>query len=123
MLRTVQFADTFDSKKVRPYSADLRAHVVEQFAELLQIGFTSCVVDRGSTFGEHGCHDDIGSTGDRRFIKQHVRAFEMFSLKTISQQLLVVLKRSTEVHHALEMGIKTPTTDLIAAGLGVGYLT
>ena len=93
--------------------------MVEQFAQLLQIGLAGSVIDRRRTFRQHRRHDDIRRTGDGRLIQKHIRAFEMRSAKTVRQQFLVVLESSAEIDHSLEMGIKTTTADLISAGFGI----
>jgi len=122
MLGAMQHADTLDSEEVRPHSADTCAHAIEQAAELLQIGFAGGVVDSGGTLGHDSGHDDISRAGDGGLVEEHIRAAEVLAVETVGEQVVVVTEGSTEVDHALEMGVETSTADLIASGLGIGDL-
>ena len=119
MLRAMKSCDTFYRQEVRPHSADLCTHVIQESAELLHVRFASGIVDRGGTFRKNRRHDNICRSGDRRFVEQHICTLKVLSFKTVSQQFLVVFKRRAEVHHALKMRIQTPTAYLVSAGFRV----
>ena len=121
MLCAVERFHTFDGQQVRPHSADLRAHVIQKPAKLLHVRLAGCIVNCSGSIGEDRRHNDVRCSGDRSFVQEHIRAFEVLAIKTVSQQFLVIFKRRPEVHHALKMGVQTPTTDLIAAGFRVRH--
>ena len=115
----MQFLHAFDSKEITSYSADFSSHGIEHLAQLLHIRLASGVIDSGCSFCQHGRHNDVRSTGDRRFVKQHIRTFEMLAEKTVCQQVFVVAESRAEIHHALEMRVQTPATDFVSTRLGI----
>ena len=62
MLHTMQALHTYDSEEVAAYSTDARSHLVEHVAKLLDIRFTSCIIDCRCSLGKHCRHNYIGST-------------------------------------------------------------
>ena len=63
MSTTAQTFHTFNGQQVRSDTRDTRSHGIQHLAQLLQIRFTSSIIDCCLTFRQHGRHNDIGRTG------------------------------------------------------------
>ena len=122
MLGTMQFINTHDGEQVAGDAADLSAHRIEQMAELLDIWFASCIINGGSALCQYRCHDDIGGTGNRSLIEQHIAALQLLCLYLINITLIIVNEVGAQILEAQEVGIQTATTYLIATRLSYGSL-
>ena len=79
----MQTVNTLDGEQVRCNTADAGTHTVQHLTELLQIGFTSCIVNGGGTFGKNGGHDDVGCTCYRCLVEQHIGTLQLFGRNLI----------------------------------------
>src|SRR6185312_14890163 len=70
VLRTTQFHHAFYFQQITSGSADAGAHAVEHVAELLDIGFTGCIVNGSGSGGQGGGHNNIGSSGNGGLFQQ-----------------------------------------------------
>ncbi len=122
MLGSMQFLHAHDGEQVAGDAADLCSHRIEQMAELLDIRFASCIVDGGSSLGQHGSHDDIGSTRNGSLIEQHIAALQLLCLNLIHIALLIMHEVGTQILETQEVGVETATTYLVATRLGNGSL-
>ena len=122
MLGTMQFINTHDGEQVAGDAADLSTHRIEQMAELLDIWFASCIINGGSALCQYRCHDDIGGTGNRSLIEQHIAALQLLCLYLINITLIIVNEVGSQILEAQEMSIQTATTYLIATRLSYGSL-
>ncbi len=118
MLRTVQFIHTLNRQQIGGNAVYLGTHTVQHLAELLQIGFASSIVNGGSTFGQYGSHDDIGSTRNRGFIQQHISTLQSVGGNLIGFTFGIVGERGSQVLYTHKMRIQTTTSDLVSSRLG-----
>ena len=79
MFGTVQFVHSFNGQQIGGNALYLGAHAVQHLAKLLQIRFAGSIVNSGCSFGQYRCHHDVGSSGYRSFVQQHVGAFQFAS--------------------------------------------
>ena len=106
-----------DGEEVTANTADLCAHLVEQMAQLLDIGFAGGIVDGGGALGKDGSHDDVGRTRYRSLIEQHVTALELVGMNLIDIPLLVEIELRTEVFEAKEVRVQTAPSNLVTTRL------
>ena len=118
MFGSMQTFHTHDGEEVAGYAADACSHRIEQMAELLDIGFAGCIIDGGSTLGEHGSHDDIGSTRNGSLIEQHIAALQVVCLYLIDIALVIMHKLGSQIFETQEMRVETTATNLVATRLG-----
>ena len=118
MLRAVQPGHALDGQEVRADAADACSHAVEHVAQLLQIGLTGGVVDGGGALGQHGSHDDVGRTGDRGLVEQHVAALQLAGGNLVDIPLVDVLEACSEVFESQEVGVQAAPSYLVAPRLG-----
>ena len=83
VVSAMQFRYALDSQQVRTDARNFRTHSVEHMAELLDVRFTSRIVDGGGALGKYGCHDDVGSTRHTGFVQQHICAFQFVGVNFI----------------------------------------
>ncbi len=94
MLSPVEFLYSCDGQEIGSDAVDLGAHGRKQAAELLHIRLAGGVVDGGDALGQHGGHNDVGGTGDRRLVQQHVAPLEAGGgTQIIRADYGIVLKR------------------------------
>ena len=91
MIGAVKTFNAFDGEQVRTDAFYPGAHPAEHPAELLDIGFAGGIVDGGSTFCHHRCHDDIGSTGDGGFVEQHIATFQPVGMDFVDVTMLYLV--------------------------------
>ena len=115
---SVKLIDPHDGEEVAGNARDVGTHPVEQMAELLNIRLTGRVVDGRGAFRHDSCHDDVGGTGDRCLVEQHVGAFESIAVNLINVAYLIEHKLRPEVLEAEEVRVEAPAPDLVASGLG-----
>ena len=115
---TVKSLHTLDGEEVGGDAADAGTHVVEQVAQLLDVGLAGSIVDGGGALGKHRCHDDVGSAGDGGFVKKHVATFQVvgFQLKHVAAGN--ALETGSQPAETKEMGVEPPAANLVAARLG-----
>src|SRR4030095_2289897 len=82
VFRTPQVVYTFYPQQVTPDSVNLCPHSIEHLAKLLNVRFTSCVVNGCLTNGHHCSHDQICRSRNRGLIHQ-----QKGPLKVGSQQM------------------------------------
>ena len=87
-------------------------------AELLDVGFTGGIVDGGDTLGQHGSHDDVGRTGHRSLVQQHVGSLQTRGVDVEDTALRVMMEGGSQLVDAQEMGVQTAAAYLVASGLG-----
>ena len=122
MLGAMQLLHTHDGEQIAGNATDLGTHRIEQVTELLDVWFAGCIIDGGGSLGKNRRHDDVGSTGNRSLIKQHIASLQLLGLYLIYIALLIVYESCTQVFESQEVGIKTAAADLIATRLGDGSL-
>ena len=122
MLGTMQLLHTHDGEQIAGNATDLGTHRIEQVTELLDVWFAGCIIDGGGSLGKNRRHDDVGSTGNRSLIEQHIASLQLLGLYLIYIALLIVHKIGTQVLESQEVGIKTAAADFIATRLGDGSL-
>ena len=104
---------TFDGKQVRCNARNLGSHAIQHPAQLLQIRFTGCIVNRGHSFGQYSCHHNIGRTGHRSLIQQHISPFQLLGIDAKTTIHGIIFKRSTQFLNTQEVRIQTATPDFI----------
>ena len=117
MFRSSQAFHSFDSEQVGGNATDACAHGVEQVTELLDVRFTCGVVDCGSAFGQDGSHNDVGRTGDRSLVEQHIgacKAFGGFDFECACR--VVVGKGCAEAFESEEVGVESSAAYFVASG-------
>ena len=92
----MQTVNTLDGEQVRGDTADAGTHAVQHLTELLQIRLAGCIVDGGSTFCKHGCHHNVGCTGYRCLVEQHVGALQLLGRNLIHIATFHTVKGGTE---------------------------
>ena len=122
MRASVQLLDPLNLQQIGTDTGNLRAHVVEHGAELVQIGFAGGVEYGGLAFRQHCRHHDVGGTRHGRLVQLHVAAFQLFGFQL--EKLLVRRggNHRPELLQPLEVGGQRAPSDLVTAGLaGVGF--
>ncbi len=106
--RPVELPHALDLQDVRPHPLDLRPHLVEEGAEILNMGLRGCVPDHGSTLGESGRHDGVLGSGHRGLIQEDPRASESFGYhgEAVAPSL-----DCTEGTEGEKMGVQPPAPD------------
>jgi hypothetical protein len=115
VLCSMQLFHTFDGEQVRCDAADLRTHAVQHLAQLLNVGFAGSVVYLGRPFGQCCSHDDVGCTGHRCFVQEHVFALQMVGIDVVDATLLVVCELCTEFADTLEVGVESASAYLVTS--------
>ena len=118
MIRSMEFVHPFNRQQVRSYAADFCSHPVQHFTKLLQIRFTSGIINRSHPFGKHGSHHYIGCSGNRGFIEQHISAFQLLCRNLVYPTFFIISKVSSQVLDPHKVRIQSPTTDFISARFG-----
>ena len=121
VLRAAERLDALDGQQVRGDARDACAHAVEHLAQLLQVGLAGGVVDRREALGHHGGHHDVGRTGHRCFVQQHVGSFQLAAFDHEKFVGDVEIELRTQLLEPEEVGIQPPPADFVAAGFG--YVT
>ena len=70
----VEFVHPLDRELMGADPRDVRAHSVEEVAEVLDVRFGRCISNRADSFGAYCSHDGIFRTGNRGLIEEEVRA-------------------------------------------------
>ena len=117
MLSTMQTLHTFDGQQIATNATNLSTHFVQQLTQLLDIRFTSGIVDSRSAFGKYCRHHNIRRTGHRSLVKQHVTSLQTLRTYFINIAALNVLKTSTQRLETKKMGIQTATAYLVTTWL------
>ena len=87
---------------------------IEHLAKLLDIWLTCCIINRSGAFGKYSSHNDIGSPGHRRFIKQNVCAVESFWSCDIKKVLIkYITEICTQFLKSKEVCVKTSSADFV----------
>ena len=118
MFGSMQTLHAHDGEEIAGDTADACSHRIEQMAELLDIGFAGCIIDGGSTLGEHGSHDDIGGTRNGSLIEQHIAALQVVCLYLIDIALVIMHKLGSQIFETQEVSVETTATNLVATWLG-----
>ena len=113
MRTTFQAGYAFDGKQVRCDTRNLSSHAIQHPAQLLQIRFTGCIVNRCHPFGQYSSHHNIGRTGHRSLIQQHISAFQLLGIDTKTTIHGIIFKRGTQFLNTQEVRIQTATSDFI----------
>ena len=92
MLGSSKLFDSFYNEQIRPNTTDLTSHPVDHLAELLQIRFTRGIVDRGPTLCHASGHDDVGCTGDRCLVEQHVRTDQTVACGSVEKAAFRIVR-------------------------------
>ena len=118
MLGAVQFVHSLDGEQVGGDALYLGTHPVQHPAQLLHVGLAGGVVDGGLSFGEHGCHHDVGGSRYGRLVQQHVAAVQLSGGYLVNLARVVVGEVRSQVLDADEVGIQSPASYLVAARFG-----
>ena len=116
MLGSVEALHADDGQEVGGDAADLRAHSVEQVAQLLDIGFAGCVVDGRGALGQHGGHDDIGRTCDGGFVQEHIGAVQAVGRNLEDAFFVVIAELCAQLLHSKEVCIEPAASYFVATG-------
>ena len=117
MRASAQALHALDGKEVGGNAGNTCAHRVQHLAQLLQIRFTSSVVNGCRTFGKDCRHHDVCRTRHRSFIEQHIGALQFVGGDFIHATGNVVVEACAQLLYAEEVRIQTTTTDFVASGL------
>lgn len=96
MIRSMEFVhlqSSAGSKLCRWFCS----HPVQHFTKLLQIRFTSGIINRSHPFGKHGSHHYIGCSGNRGFIEQHISTFQLLCRNLVYPTFFIISKVSSQV--------------------------
>ncbi len=74
---------TCDGKQIGTDSFYPGTHAHKHPAQLLDVRLACSIIYHGLTLGEHSRHNDVGSTGDRSLVEQHVGAFQTLRRRDI----------------------------------------
>ena len=96
----MQFFDTYNRNQIAGYPTNIRSHLVQEMAQLLDIRLTSGIVDRRCSFCEDRSHDDICRTCYGSFVEQHVTAFQLPGMDLIDIPLLIPNELGSEMLEA-----------------------
>ena len=118
MLGAMQVLNADNGQQVRGNAADAGAHVVQQVAELLDVGFAGRVVDGGGATGEDGRHDDIGCARHRSFVEQHVCAAKLLGRDFVDIAPLDVIEAGAKFFETQEMSVQSAASYLVATRFG-----
>ena len=90
------------SQRLNPFycqqiGADTRntgSHTVQHGRKLLQIWFAGGIIDRCFSFRKHSRHQDIGRTGHRSLVEQHISAFQLLRLYFVELAVGIITETS-----------------------------
>ena len=120
MLRPAKAGNASNCQSVAANSFDLSTHSNEHSAQLLQVGLARSVVNRRNPWGKYGSHDNIGSSSNRGFVEQNVRAFETLcgSFYPIEVCALFIDELGPKLHESFKVRIQPASANLVSSGLG-----
>ena len=118
MLCAAQIIHAFNSQKIASNSIDAGTHPVEHFAKLLDVGFAGGIVNGGFSIRHNRRHNKIGGTRDRRFIHEQESAFQVWRDQMKKAIFSMIVKRSPQSFKIHNVRVKSPSSYLVAAGLG-----
>ena len=110
--------DPLDGEQVGGDARDACAHAVEHAAELLDVGLAGGVVDARGAAGQHGGHDDVGRTGHRGLVEEHVGAAQFGPLDHKELVGDVEVELRAELLEAEEVGVEASAADFVTARFG-----
>ena len=118
VLRPTERLDALDGEQVRAYALNLGAHAVQHVAQLLHVRFAGSIIDGGNARRHDGSHDDVGRTGHRRLVQQHVGSLQLCGTDFIDAARLNLSELGTQLLETEEVGVQSATTNLVATRLG-----
>ena len=101
----MQRRNALDNEQVTGHACNLCAHAVEQAAQLLDIGFAGSIVNGCGALRRHSGHDNVGGSGDRSLIQQHIAPLQLLGLQLIGVTLRVFHEGGTQRFKSQEVGI------------------
>ena len=107
-----------DGQQVGPDAGYIGSHRDQHSAQLLHVRFARSVVDRGRAFRQDGGHHDVGRSGNRSLVQEHVSAFQTGSFDGIKLGIGVVVELRTQSDESVEMRIHSPAAYLVPARFG-----
>ena len=94
----------------------MRAHLVEQLAQVGDLGLAGGVVDDGRALRPHGSHHEVLGCANRWELEQHTGALQI--LGTGVDVAVRRVELGTEFLQATHVHVDRPGTEIIAAGHG-----
>ena len=116
MAATLQAFNTLNGEKVGTHALNPGSHIVEHGAELIYIRLAGGIHNGGSAFGKHGGHNDVGRSGNRGLVEQHVAAFERRSSNLIAST--AVNHFGTQLLHTQKVSVESAASYLVSSRLG-----
>ena len=117
MSTAMQTFHSFNSQQIRCNTGNLRPHAVQHTTKLLQIRFTSCVINGRFALRQDRSHHNISRTGNRSFIQQHISTFQMLCANTENTSFLIIIKTGSQLLNTDKVSVQTPTANLVTARL------
>ena len=113
----VQTFDPVDHQQIRRDPRNQRPHAVQHPAQLLHVRLAGRIVDRRPALRQHGRHDDVGGTGHRSLVEQHVTSLQVFARNGKKVRAGIEIEFGPELLKTDEMRVQPPTSDFVAARL------
>ncbi len=113
MCSTTQHLNPFYCQQIGTYSRDTGPHAVQHRGELLQIRLTGSIINRCLSFRKDRSHQDIGRTGHRGLIEQHISPLQFLRLYFIDLSIRRITKTSSQLLNTDKVSIQTTSPDLI----------
>ena len=105
-------------QKVGTYAFNLCSHFYQHSAQLLNIWFTSGVIDCRRAFGQRRGHYQVGRPGYRSLIEKHIRPCQSLGcLDFIYLMFLHIFKIGPELLQSKKMRVETAPAYFVASRL------
>ena len=115
MCSATQRLNPFYCQQIGTDTRNTGSHTVQHGRKLLQIRFTGSIINRCFSFRKHSRHQDIGRTGHRSFIEQHIGSFQLLRLYFVELTVGIITEASPQLLNTDKVSVQTTASDLIAS--------